>query len=505
MHPHLVRPVPSFSILEFTPRPGMVQETTRLEPGVEVRSRPVGKDRTPCRFTTVYPVDLQPMDLEDVSLEWPDSATSTAVFTFSVDRTAQRADLDLSRLRFYFYADPSDASRMHHFFTDRVAGITVSAGGQEVHRHGQRWVRPVGLPPSESLLPGSPETVSGYRLLQEYFCYRPKFWFVDVEGLDALSSLPDTSRWTLRVHFRTPYPEKWAFTREHIRLYCTPIVNLFDTDAEPVRVTHRAAEYRVTADAKRPKSVSVYDIRRVVGTVSGTGRRHSYTPFFSFAHRANGERLYSESARIGPGGTYDTYLSVGGWGAGVEHIEEETLTLEVRSTNANLPREELREGDITQPGPGYPNVASFRNLMQPSREVLPPLDRHTDLYWMLVSHLALNRTSVLTREALQETLRLYDWADTPATRRRIDGIRSVTWNPIEMLDRGSIRRGVDVRIQIEDGHFADDGDVHLFGLVLNRFLSMYATLNTFVQLTLTTHPSDRTLSWTPLDGRLPPL
>jgi type VI secretion system protein ImpG len=100
---------------------------------------------------------------------------------------------------------------------------------------------------------------------------------------------------------------------------------------------------------------------------------------------------------------------------------------------------------------------------------------------------------------------MYDWADTPATRRRIDGIRSVNWEPTEALDRGSIRRGVDVRIGVEDGHFADEGDLNLFGLVLSRFFSMYATLNTFVQLTITTHPSDRTLSWNPLDGRLPPL
>jgi type VI secretion system protein ImpG len=124
---------------------------------------------------------------------------------------------------------------------------------------------------------------------------------------------------------------------------------------------------------------------------------------------------------------------------------------------------------------------------------------------MLLSHLALNRTSVLSREALRHTLRLYDWADTPATRRRIDGLRRVDWEPTEALDRGSIRRGVRVRVEVDDDHFADDGDLALFGLVLSRFLSMYATLNTFVQLTLTTHPSDRTLSWNPLDGCVPPL
>jgi type VI secretion system protein ImpG len=503
MHPHLVRPVPSFSILEFTPRPGMLQETIPFAAGVQVQSRPVGAEATPCRFTTTYPVNLQPLTLDDVRLEWPDTASSTAVLTFSVDRNADLHALDLDRLRLYFYADPSDASRMHLYFTRHVTGLTVSAGGQERPLHGQRWVTPVGLADDEGLLPYSPYSFTGYRLLQEYFCFRPKFWFVDLHGLDALQAMPEATTFTVRVHFDRPYPEKWAFDRQNLRLHCTPVVNLFETDTEPVRVTHRASEYRVVGDARRPQSVSVYDIRRVVGTVTSTGQRHDYRPFLSFGPDHTSSRLFSETSRIGPSGTYETYVSVGGWGDTVERLAEETLTLEARCTNANVPREELREGDITQPGPGYANVASFRNLIQPSRELLPPLDRHADLYWMLVSHLAHNRTSVLSIDALANTLRLYDWADTAATRRRIDGLRAVSWQPAERLDRGSIRRGADVQIEIEDDHFADEGDLCLFGSVLDRFLSTYATVNAFVQLSITTHPSARTLSWTPHDGSLP--
>jgi len=503
MHPHLVRPVPSFSILEFRPRPSMLQETTVFEPGVEVQSRPVGDESTACRFTTTYPVALQPIELTDVRLDWPDPSSSTATLTFSVDRNATLADLDLDRIRFYFYADPSDASRMFLYFTRHVSGLTIEAGGESIHRHGQKWVRPVGLQSDEGLVPYSEHSFTGYRLLQEYFCFRPKFWFVDLCGLDTLSSVTDTSTFSVQVHFDRSYPEKWAFGKENLRMHCTPVVNLFETDAEPVRVTHRASEYQVRGDMRRPDSVSVYSIQDVVGTVSSTGQRKSYQPFLSMRHDTGNEPVYSETARIGPTGSYDTFLSIGGVGASIEELAEETLTVEVRCTNGNTPREELREGDITEPGSGYVNVASFRNLTQPSRELLPPLDRHPRLYWMLVSHLAHNRTSVLSVEALKRTLALYDWADTPATRRRIEGIRRVEWEPSERLDRGSIRRGVDVEIEIEDGHFADEGDLVLFGNVLSRFLSTYATINTFVHLTILSHPSNRSLTWDPLDGTLP--
>jgi type VI secretion system protein ImpG len=122
---------------------------------------------------------------------------------------------------------------------------------------------------------------------------------------------------------------------------------------------------------------------------------------------------------------------------------------------------------------------------------------------MLVSHLALNRTSILSVDALANTLRLYDWADTEATRRRVDGLRSVRWEPGEQLDRGSIRRGATVHLEVQDGHFGDEGDLCLFGGVLSRFLATYATINAFVHLTITTHPSNRSFSWTPQNGGLP--
>ena len=52
LHPHFLRPIPALTLLEFTPRPGMLQQTAVLGRGLEVRSGPVGRDGTTCTFTT---------------------------------------------------------------------------------------------------------------------------------------------------------------------------------------------------------------------------------------------------------------------------------------------------------------------------------------------------------------------------------------------------------------------------------------------------------------------
>src|SRR5512137_15829 len=50
--PHYLKPIPSLSILEFKPRPGLVQQTTVFPRGTEVWSGPVGEENVTCRFRT---------------------------------------------------------------------------------------------------------------------------------------------------------------------------------------------------------------------------------------------------------------------------------------------------------------------------------------------------------------------------------------------------------------------------------------------------------------------
>ena len=45
-------------------------------------------------------------------------------------------------------------------------------------------LRPVGFEPDEGMLPYSPRSFLGYRLLTEFFAFPEKFLFVDLTGLD---------------------------------------------------------------------------------------------------------------------------------------------------------------------------------------------------------------------------------------------------------------------------------------------------------------------------------
>jgi type VI secretion system protein ImpG len=292
---------------------------------------------------------------------------------------------------------------------------------------------------------------------------------------------------------------------ENIRLFCTPIVNLFRKDAAPIRADHLATEYRVSPDAQHPRSVEVYSVDSVKSTEEGSGDRHDYHPFFSFTYGGGkSERYFTSRTRLGPSGRFETYIAPGGFQAEDGQLPVETLSLSVTCTNGSRPSE-LGLKSITQPGPDFQNVATFENLISPTLIRYPPhleamraeiQNKEKEFFlWKLTSHLALNFRSVATLETLRGLLELYDWTSDHTNSKRLEGLRKVTAKPKELAYRGAIIRGVEVTIEVQDGHFAGDGDLCLFGLVMSEFLAMYATINSFVHLAIVTKPSDRHFQW----------
>src|SRR5262249_41143512 len=83
---------------------------------------------------------------------------------------------------------------------------------------------------------------------------------------------------------------------------------------------------------------------------------------------------------------------------------------------------------------------------------------------------------------LRETLRLYDFADSIVARKQIDGITSVSSAPafarITTEHGLTFARGRRVEIELNEEEFTGGG-VFLFGTVLERFLGLYASMNSF--------------------------
>lgn len=496
LYPHYLRPVPALTVIEFTPNPGLLQQTAIVDAGFETRSAPVGEERTTCRFTTTSAVRLQPFSLSDVKVAWPTPALSTLTLRLDLDNGIEWSALDLDPLTLFFGADPAIGSTLRLFLAHHLTGITVRAG-TAVRSLPSDAVHLAGQAGDTGVLPRADSTFPGFQRLQEYLAFRPRFAFADVRGLDRLDLPEDAPPLELEFQFNRALPHDQPITTEQVRLYCSPAINLFEDSVEPVHVMHRQSEYRVRADSQRPDGIEVYDLVSVVGMLDTTGERFTYEPFHAFLWPSG--RFYEEVTRPGENGRRQTYIAIGG-GTDTDPL---TLSITARCTNGNLPHDTLQSGSLSRPGPGSTNLATFRNLGRPSRSQRPPLDSGEGFLWRLVAYLALNRTSIASPDALGGLLALHDWSGDPANARRIGGLHDVSWRPAEALLRGGIMRGAEAVVEVKDEPFLDDGDLHLFGSVLSAVLADYATINSFVHLDLTARPSGRHYRWTPRTGTQP--
>jgi type VI secretion system protein ImpG len=110
--------------------------------------------------------------------------------------------------------------------------------------------------------------------------------------------------------------------------------------------------------------------------------------------------------------------------------------------------------------------------------------------------------------ALRELLSLYADESDAATQRQIEGVKSVSSQPItrRLPTSGPISfgRGLEVTVSCEDGAFEGTG-VYLLGSVLEAFFSRYVSMNSFTETVLRTEDRGEVARWPARIGRRPRL
>ncbi|KVW27627.1 type VI secretion system baseplate subunit TssF [Burkholderia ubonensis] len=514
--PHYLRMIPSLSILELTPDTGVLQKHETLSAGLEATSGPIATGagegaatHVECVYRTTQPIDLYPLTLTEAGAWAREDGRSVIRLRLTIQQQAQRERLHVPRLRLYLDADRPVALALHAALTGKPLAMHVRLPGFPADRPGAPQEMPglrmeaAGFAGSERLWPKADNAFGGYQLLLEYFTFPKKFMFVDLLGLD-IQAIPASAPYVdVEIVLAKPWQDNLRFTAENVRLYCTPIINLFPVQADPVKVTQFETEYRVRAREQHGPLVDIYSVDAVHGIERG--RRFEYVPFVAFRHHggmlrhAMPERYFHTHVRRAPSGRFDTWVVLGGHAWETEHaLPQETLSLSVTGTNGMLPRKALREASITRMRAGFTNIASVRNLTAPTLPVYPPTaDR---FQWRVLSHLAPNYLSLLDAEILRGSLALYDWTDGELNRRRIEAIVDVRHRPLQKLVKGGLMRGVEITLTIDSTRFAGDGDLELFGAMLNRFLGLYATVNLYTKLVIVSQPTGRHLEWPDTKG-----
>ena len=517
LHPHYLNPIPSMAIARFEVDP----ERGKITSGHRVAKHTPLFAHSPngpvCRFRTCYPVTLWPVEVPYAGFEstgqfdFLDAATEVAtVLRLRVEaRSGSLAELEMDRLRFYLNGDRMLVDVLYELLFCQCRGVVLlpegDPGGKPV-RLTPDALHPVGFGRDEEVLPYPPYSQPSYRLLQEYFTFPQKFLFVDVDGLGAHGS---KQAFDLLILLDRS-PGRMPVDHSTFALGCTPVINLFPRTTEPIRLDHRKIEYPLVPDARRERFTEIHSVLSVTGSSDPRNRVKVYEPFYSFNHHmADREHKAFWHARRQP----SLRKSVPGSEMVLSLVDldfrpylppTETVFAHTLCTNRAL-AEQLPAGALLQCDEAVP-ASRIVCLTKPTPQLSPPSDGST--LWRLVSHLSLNYLSFSTGEdslkALREILKLYSFSERAPVHQQIQGIREMSLRKVvHRMGREAWRgfcRGTEVTLVFDESAYVGGG-AFLLAAVLNRFLALYSSVNSFTQLVIKSQQREGVWKrWQPMAG-----
>ncbi len=510
LYPHYLNPIPPATIVQLavSDKTAEMVQGTLIARGSRLETEPI--EGEPCRFRTCYDARLWPLEISQVEYlvpplplaQSPWNRDVQAAIRIRIKALSPKVDLTklaVQELQFFLGGSAACSNALVEALFGHVLGIALSDGAQRLQWLTHQSLTPIGYHDDQSLLPANARSLTAYRLLTEFFAMNDKFRFVRGSFDKHWQSTVGPQQADFIIFLNRYHPELGReLDHEALRAQCTPAVNLYFKRAEPIRMTDNVTEYRVIPNARGPAAAEVYSVDRVTA-VSASGQEREFIPFFepSHPHTPELQRYWSCKRERAMGKVTsdddrgsEVYLSVvdlhgqsaasDGW-----VLDVETTCLN-RDRVARLPY-----------GGGQPKLSLVEGGTAASaRCVTPPTPTlrnydYEDLHWRLISHLSLNHL-VLTNDtqganALREILRLYNPDDSAESRKVIDSVLQVSYHRSTARVPGGpapgFCRGLDVEIVLDAQRLGGTG-AYLFASLLERFMGLFATLNSFTRTTV---------------------
>lgn len=543
LYPHYLAPIPSMAIAQFSfgSPDDKITAVQKLGRGARLNSRPV--DGTPCRFQTSYDVELAPLELQSAALEsnapqdargkYADCFIRLSMRCFGDanlhEYTVGETGLPPKSLRFHINGDPQLVFPLYEIIFNHAVSVEFRPKESPLSQKTLKTltnlqlklpepiiipaaeaIKQVGFTEEEAVLPFTKRSFAGYRLLSEYFAFPYKFLFFDLFGLDKAVAAKFGSHFDMIIHLKDVTPPVAPVVAETFRMGCTPIVNLFSRLADPIYLSQQKYEYQVVADVHRQMTTEIYSIDGVISNDPRTNTTREFSPFYSLKH-AFGEQtekafwyaVRRNSQRPNDEGT-EIFMSLVDMGFNPRVPAVDVLNVRTTCTNRDLPGRLPfggKEGDFEVEGTAL--LSRVRCLTKPTETIRPPQRRAAQ--WRLISHLNLNYLSLVSGEdiapeALQEILHLYNFNDSSVTRKQILGITGIESRKVVRKIGGRVGagfvRGIETTLTFDEEQYVGSG-MFLFACVLERFLGLYASLNSFNQMVMRTEQREEVVKQFP--------
>jgi type VI secretion system protein ImpG len=542
VYPNFLAPVPSMTVLQFQPdlTEGALAEGFPIARDSVVRSVLGKGERTACEYRTAHDVTLWPLTLTaaryvhgtaltNAGGRVPKAAAAALVLKLRTSAGLGFDKLALDRLPIFLRGADELRMRVYEALIGHALGMLVQPAGSE-----PAWrmfidpanISRIGFDDSHALLPRSPRSFQGYRLLQEYFAFPDRFLFVELGGLAPAVRRHAGEELELIVLLdRHEQGLEDAFDAGLFALFCTPAINLFPKRSDRIHLDERTDELHLVMDRTRPMDYEVHSITAVHGYGTGVEPQQRFQPFYApqewltggehrafYAVHREPRVLSTAQRREGTRASYiggEVFIALVDGDDAPYRSDLKQIGVEALCTNRDLPLSlSLGIGDTDFTLPAGAPVQAVRAVLTPTRP--RPAFPEGETAWRLVSHLSLNYLSICDTSpaegaaALRELLELYGNASDPAIRAQIKGVQGIRSRPVTRRLPGAgpafFARGLELTLTLDKAAFEGSG-MFLFSAVMEQFFAKYVSINSCTETLVRTTSGEEVMRWQTRIGR----
>lgn len=496
--PQYLKPIPSYAISRFSLRERSLSESIVLPKGSTIYSTKIND--THCPFLTPFELRIEPIELDDIS--WDDQVRNQVNITFS-KLNNHSVNLHNFEVPLYLNNNGENAALNYKWLFYYLESVTIYVDGK-AYSYPKSDLISDGFEKDEKLIEEQEYSFDGFRLLQEYFCFRERFNFIRFTNLNKIIKNNEFEEFRIALRFNKDLKEKRHFQHDSLLDRCVPVMNLFPMDAIPVLKDERKGRYPIVIQAHQEETLDIYDIQSVYGSAARTKKEKRYFPYGQFAFDQNSATgaYYKHSIETNfSEHRHNHFIDV--HDESLDSIQDsETLSIVLRCTNRELPSH-LAIGDIYQPSEDIPSFLTVRNITKPTNYLLPVMD--ADIHWLLINYFSLNYLSISNTAQfrklflLHDRRSMYDNMQKDRVNKLLNNIQEICSDPYVSFVQGMVFRGISTTLTMNEA-FEDEGELYMFCTILSEMFKKYTSINHFHRLTVENKATGDRISWKETDG-----
>ncbi len=490
LFPHFLRPVPSYTLLDFSiSNKATAVHCIPAHTEFEIKDEEGGS----AVFRSTKSVDLLPITIDSLDIVFAPfeqakplgAEKAVAMIALTIKTTNAGIDMShfsLDHLPFHLSGDPHLVLRLLDLLFLNTSQMCVLVDGVR-HHLGRDALHSCGFEDDDFLLPYQAQSFQGFKLLTEFLMFSERFHRFSVD-FTSVSQYLNKDQFTLQFFVNELTLDLARLINKSLfSLFCVPLINLYPHTSEPIKIDFLKSQYPLTLDASTYRTFDLYCIDEVLDITQG--ERVFVPKIYSEKFEGAKTGLRWELVSNYEKGQITDHLKV----VDLNHVSPELdarvfllkTTVMNRFTGKPFPiTSQIRcRAPLTIP-------AEMNLLRRPSLLVEKP---DPDLsVWGLFCHLQFNYYAILGAddpcEALKSLLTAYNYTGNLRNKAYVDSLKKVEQEqvvaPIRISGKNCFSYGTKITITFSLDLF--QAGQSLFALFLDRFFSYFVGFNSFIQL-----------------------